>query len=428
MSDFHTMARLRIKAGALFFALAISMVIGLIIGSVLILEQSNRALLQQDKIREEVARNSFSGIQLLYATNETFQEGKTMDLYGRGKDSVFIKTIPWGAYDVLISRAVTGGQVHEEILIAGAEPDSNSAYALWLADLDRPLFITGSTRLTGRCFLPEAGIERAYVEGKSYSGNQLVYGAVQSSSRFVPEYNAGRIALLEQRLKQETFSCDSFVTWEELSGMDSVVQSFANKTMVIREQGPLTLENVYLNGNIILQSGTGIRITASAQLNNVLVFAPKIIIDKNVAGQFQSVASDSVIVSDDVQLDYPSSLIVCSKSSAKINCAIITGENFKLSGTVFCNRTSNDLQIHSLISLGNKCTITGEVYCSEEVELKGSVYGSLTCSVLYLRTNSAVYQNHLVDAVINRSEFPAEYAFGLLARNSFHKKKPIEWQ
>jgi hypothetical protein len=53
--------------------------------------------------------------------------------------------------------------------------------------------------------------------------------------------------------------------------------------------------------------------------------------------------------------------------------------------------------------------VTGLVYTPGYMDFKGDVTGSLYCGGFILRTPSAVYENHLLNAVVNAVELPGYY-------------------
>src|SRR5882757_8672986 len=181
-----------LKAGSLFYALSITVIMALLSTSLLLAAHYTRLRIQRDELREETGRNALSGLELLMSDQSPLAydgAAHETDLFGNRRDSVRLQKKSWGAFDILISEAHHNSLRQTLIAETGWQCDATEINALQLADLDRPLSVTGNTRLKGTCYLPKAGIQRAYIEGQSYSGDQLVYGAIKTSERFLPPYN-----------------------------------------------------------------------------------------------------------------------------------------------------------------------------------------------------------------------------------------------
>jgi hypothetical protein len=417
---------MKLQAGTLLYALAISLVIGMITTSVLINEQYNRILIQRDVIREEVTRNARSGINYLCAQqSENGNVEDDIDLYGRGKDSVQLLSRPWGIYDILIANAHTGDQQFQRIALAGSYPDAEQQYALWLGDMDRALKVCGNTELTGKCFLPKAGVERAYLEGKSYTGREMVYGSVDPSSRFVPEYNKERFTLLESLLKGELNVEDSLVFWNDLQANDTVQCSFSGPVCTVNHNSALIVSGNYLEGQICLRSSVSITVSANATLQKIVLIAPKIVVEDDVHGQFQIIARDSVIIGKNVHLSYPSAICLCAGKASPLETGIMINEGTEIDGTLFAVRTDELLQRQLLVDIQQDCIINGDIYTNDLLDLKGKVYGSVTCQKFSLTTNSARYENTLLDALINNTLYEPRPGGSVL--RGAKRKEVITW-
>lgn len=415
---------MKLPAGTLVYALAICMIIGMITASVLLNAHCNRMLLLRDVIREETARNAHSGIEYLCARNDAASYDSDVDLFGRQKDSAFISSRPWGLYDILTARAHTGNETFQRIALAGGLRDSAQRYALWLGDMDRALKICGKTELRGKCFLPKAGIERTYIEGKSYAGRELVYGPVSLSSRFIPEYSKARYELVEQLLSASPGENDSLIAWSEIQ--DSAFYPFDGGACVVQEKYPIVIDHQLLEGQLIIQSAVSITVKREAQLVNVLLVAPEVIIEEKTTGQFQVIARDSIVLGKEVVLNFPSALCLCSGKNALKKTAIVLGERCSVSGEIMAIAMENDLQRSTQITISKECRVRGSVYCNGSVDLQGTVAGSVTCQKLTLTTNSATYENTLLDAVIDITQLPADIPGGV-GTGSTKRKEVIQW-
>lgn len=417
----------KVQGGSLFYALAISVIIAMITCSILLAEHFTRISLVNDITDEEVIRNAESGIILACTDNENdYSEGSDLDLFGRGKDSVFVQRKSWGAFDIFISQAHTLNTSFEKIALIGCKESPDKNYALWLADMDRPLSITGATELRGKCYLPKSGVERAYIEGNSYQGSQLVYGEMNPSSRFTPLPSKNRLSLIERLLKGETHEDDSLVSWNDMQLLDTLNRSFKDNAIVVKERLPIRIHQ-NIHGQVCIISSVSIFVSNTSGLTNVLLVAPRIEIEEKTEGQFQAIARDSLIVGKDVHLDYPSALVVCADKSSPEFAGLVIQEQAKIMGDVFGYIPENDVRRHMTVSIERDAMIYGSVYCNDLVDMKATVIGSVICSKFVLKTNSAVYENHLMDAVINRSKRNEAYAGSFLCADEKSIKSVAQW-
>lgn len=417
----------KLNGGSLFYALAVSILIGMLTGSVILAEYYHRCLLHNNLIREEVIRNAESGI-IYFCTSEDMDVSETVDvdLFNRGKDSVLLQRKSWGVYDVCISTAHTGSIIAERIAMIGTYSAKENDFSLWLADMDRPVFVTGTTQINGKCYLPKAGIERAYIEGKSYSGRNLVYGTIELSERFIPHYVGERMNELEQLFTISSLESDTLVEWSSVAHGDEIVRSFSEKRLVISSDSPIHLSGQHLSGQIVLCSATSIIVDKTCTLQNIIITAPRIVIENSVEGYFQAFARDSLIVRSDVQLGYPTALGIVPVSGAIEQAALFVDRNTYIGGEIFLATDATDYKHQGSVIIQPESTIEGSVYCAGSVDLKGEVLGSVSCQKFILKTNSATYENHLMDAVIDCSQ-RSEFWLGSLLFNKSETTHVIQW-
>ncbi len=417
----------KLNGGSLFYALAISIIIGMLTGSVVLAQFYHRCILRTNSIHEEVVRNAESGVIYCCTVDAmNVEDDVDIDLFGRGKDSVLVQRKPWGAYDICVSTAHTGNITWKTIAMTGNIQEKEDAFALWLADMDRPLSITGSTQLNGKCFLPKAGVERSYIEGKSYSGRELVRGTIEPSSRFMPSYDTERMKGVTALFTTSASEFDSIVSWNEISSEEIIEQSFSGKRLIITSDLPIHLTSQQFTGQIVLRSIVSIIVSKEALLENIILIAPRIEIQKSVRGSFQAFARDSIIVGNDVDLGYPTVLGIIPLSGAIEKVAIVIGNSSKVCGELFLDCQTNDINHERNILLETESVIEGAINCYGSVDLKGSVLGSLCCQKITLRTNSAVYENHLMDAIIDCSQ-RSEFWLGSILFNKSETAHVIQW-
>ncbi len=72
-----------------------------------------------------------------------------------------------------------------------------------------------------------------------------------------------------------------------------------------------------------------------------------------------------------------------------------------------------------MLRLEKETELYSQIYSNGYVELKGSVFGSVVCAKFSLRSNSSLYDNHLLNATIDISKLPKDFVgFRLLKEES----------
>jgi hypothetical protein len=373
-----------------------------------------------------VLRNARSGIELLLGSHPGSDVAAEHDLFGRGIDSVRLTKRCWGAFEIALSTAHRRNETEELIALVGWQ-DANDNTALVLADLDRPLAITGQSELRGDCYLPVAGIKRAYIEGQSYGGDRLVYGQEKKAPRFLPPCNDTLVKKLLALFDFIPVGDDSVFPLEMFSATDSIYNSFRNKPLFIFASGALMIDAQDISGQVCIVSRTKITIGKNASITNALLVAPEIEIEKDAEGQFQAFARDTLIVHENVRLHYPSVLGIIGTARSADVALLQMKKGSHIMGQLFGAGTSSDFRKRVLIAVDANALVYGSIYCADLVDLKGSVFGDVTCAKFELRTNSAVYENHLLSAVINRSKRSPEFAASALSGKKGSRKTVVQW-
>jgi hypothetical protein len=417
-----------IKAGALLYAMFLIIVMAIISSSFILVNYCNNAYVVQVLKQEQIYQDANSGINygLSFHQEIPINTSLEVDLFDDEQHKVLIGKKHWGAFYILSSEAKWRNKLVSKSALIGANINEGERIALYLADQNKPLSLTGKTVITGNCYLPKAGVKRAYIEGKSFVGNKLINGIKYNSDKTLPPINEELIAEnLKNFLPRESIN-DSLLDYELFLEKDSIINSFQNKTLILYSPLNIELSNKVIEGNIVIKSDQQITVQSSATISNAILYAKGIIIKKNVEGTMQIFAKDSIIVEEDCQLHYPSVLALIGKGNTTVTRKINIAEKVSIKGSVFLYNENSDRKHQSLISIAEKAKITGQVYSSELLELKGEVQGGVFCKKLLLKTPSSVYENHLMDAVINREEL-SEYFVGVPLTETIKHQRIIKW-
>ncbi|MBL4669089.1 MAG: hypothetical protein JKY30_07475 [Flavobacteriales bacterium] len=417
-----------IKAGALLYAMFLIIVIAIISSSFILVNYYNSAYVIGSLKQEQLYRDASSGINYGLSFHQEIPLNSTIeiDLFNDEQHKVNVGKKQWGAFYILSAEAKWKNKLAVKSALIGANINEGEKIALYLADQNKPLSLTGRTIITGNCYLPKAGVKRAYIEGKSFVGNKLINGLKYNSQKSLPKINN---ELINENMKSfsPTLSItDSVLDYELFFEQDSIINSFQNKTLVLYSPLTINLSNKIIEGNIIIKSDKQILVSSSTIITNVILYAKGIILEKNTKGTMQIFAQDSIWIEEKCQLNYPSVIALIGKGNTEISRKIIIEEDVLIKGVVFLYNENFDRKHQALISIGEKSEITGQVYSSELLELKGKVIGGVFCKKLLLKTPSSVYENHLMDAVINRKDL-SEYFVGVPLTEVIKNQRIIKW-
>ena len=227
---------MRLRAYSLFFSLIISVLVFMIINSFVIesLQFNHSKNNYRSIIRNGV--NAMSGIYYALSSEIEIGESQQVQLFENDRDLVRIQKKQWGAFEVITSITKKNGYAMEKTALVGSQMELREV--LILSNLNRPLALSGSTKITGDCILPKAGVKRAYIEGQSYSGKKLINGLIS--------YAQSQIELDLDFFQHNPYINGDFSDEDSViifdGPMDSLIQPFFKNTIVVilpNEQQPI---------------------------------------------------------------------------------------------------------------------------------------------------------------------------------------------
>jgi len=380
-----------LRAGALYFAIVIAFFIAVVSASLIMLAAHYRNSYLKVVRYQRLVDNLESG--MVYVLKENQKNGiEKLDLYGFGTDSISINRDFWGIYELVEMRAFIERDTIESKFLLGKLPDS---ITLYLSDEDRPLSISGGTRITGNIMMPKSGLRQAYAEGKPYTGDRLVYeGKIKDSKRELSGLDEEVLSSLRYNLEH--------IEARKVDLVQNMQLPFGGAPRQLYLGKDARLDNVSLSGKIVLTSDSLITIGSNAKLSNVQVYAPKIKVEKGFKGRCQLFASDSLLVSEKVAFDYPSVIGLIRTSNSVNQPQLLLGKGSSFAGTIFSfekERTS----MQTMVSLEQDVKVKGEVFCAGLLKLeKGIVVnGKVSCNRFIMQTAQTLYENFLIDVAFN---------------------------
>lgn len=419
-----------IKAGSLFYALVISLLIAITTSFFLLSFYYKKIETINYELEQRLQRNVISGYNLLLSKqNEVgLNQQKQIDLFGDFEDSVSLQLKSWGAYEIAISQAKKGNKTVTRIGQIGYLRNKKDRYSLYLADKDKPLSLCGNTIITGNNFLPKTGVKRAYIEGQSFVGAVLIDGEIKYSEPTLPPLNNLLLTQLQQNLLKKSFDGnDSIIVLQNGLSGDTLNNSFFNKTLIFLSNSQINLSTGIYSGNLIIRSGSSINISGNVILNDIIIVAPKIKINKGFHGNIQAFATDSIILAPEVTLHYPSVLAVFTDGHNLNASHIILSQNDTITGDVFiCSKSGVTNRKSAGLIIPKTATIVGQAYSNGYADIQGTIIGSMMCEQLLLKTPSSVYENHLLNATIDIERLPEAFTSSV-ALVASQRKKTIKW-
>lgn len=411
-----------LHASALFIVIVIALVIGILCSSLMLIGYHYKSYVYDSTLLKRLESNAVSGINFMMAEKDQigYSKDSVIDLFGEGRDSVLLKKLHWGLYEVGIVKSFTSGHALNKVFLYGFDPDTLTRSAIFLVDFSRPLSVSGATIINGDCFLPEAEIKRAYIEGKSFEGTDLVAGNIKRSGKSLPVLDTIMTENFLKFLKGTPPDKEDFELKEDPEE-DTIRHSFFQKTLLLKYTGFLRLSSKVLSGNIIICSDTVVVVDSTAKLDNVLIFARGVRIENGFKGSIQVFAKDSITTGEYCEFVYPSSFGLFKIDFQTMQPFILVGKGTKITGILFSHQKVSDLQ-QTLITMEKETYLTGQVYADGYLDAKGTIYGNATCNKFLLKTASTIYENHLLDATIDLSRLSKHYTGSSIVSSSEHKR------
>lgn len=414
----------KLSGSTLIAALVVSLIISLLISSIILLQSYQRNVIVSHYLLERIKEDALSGFNLLLS-GETNKLGVWTEETASKREDVLVNltNVPWGLFQLQVSTIV---YKNDTLGYAGlvSKAMSNKQAVLFLEDTGQPLALCGQTKIVGDCCLPPSGVRMAFIEGKQFAGKELITGKILACQQKLIEPTGELMDYLERMFQHDSFEWCELYQWE--NGLNEIEISFLKSTRMYFSEDEILLNNGKVSGNVIIKSDKEVIISADISLNEVIIVAPRISIMSGFTGSIQLVATEQISISENVELVYPSSVTLISSSNSLITGeehTIDIGSNTTITGSLVYH--NSQFQQRGGINIGLNSKINGLVYSNNYVELKGRMNGILQTKFFRLKTPSAVYTNHLLDAEITYN-LPSSFLYGNLL-DSFTANKVVKW-
>lgn len=389
------------KAGALFYVIAICFLLAMISSSLIFFSYSGRVRLLSSQLEQQLDANARSGLQLLMSDPSGDTTTLVLDLYGQGNDSVILYKKPWGLMDICISKSVNRDR--SAFLLAMTGQKKKNMPALFIQNQNRSVHFTGEFQLEGTCYLPFGLVERSYMD-KGALGPLPLKGIVKESAGIATPFNTNMRERLQKIYSSHTNTYDSVLTVRNNNLPDTVIHSFEQNTLVIYSEDPIRISGQKYTGNIRIVSAKEIVLEKGSIISDIILAAPLITIRKEFDGTLQAFASDTLVIEENCRLNYPSVIGILKSEGRPALLSVQQGS--VVYGAVIGiaeNTGSNKL----LLDIRNDAIVKGLIYTEDILDIKGEAKGSVWASRVVLNTKSAVHENYISGARISDGLSPS---------------------
>ena len=145
-------------------------------------------------------------------------------------------------------------------------------------------------------------------------------------------------------------------------------------------------------------------------------------------GQCQLFATDSISIKQNCQFNYPSCIGVLQFASQKGSQARISlGDQTTFNGILFTYESSKS-DFQTLIDIGKNVQITGQVFAQGMIRFKemSQVNGNITANKFIYETNYTLFENYLMNTVVDERGLSHYYLTSSLFSVSSGKKKIMQ--
>jgi|GEM_PF-2688468 len=407
-----------IRASALYISVIVSLMIVIVCGTMLMAGLIYRMQDKQQERHTRLDNNVASGMQILLGEQEwaadTVMSVGLFDPTDEGiSDSVRLEKQAWGLYDIgRVSSWIGGDTLRRSFMMAPLPEDT--LMVLYVSDEDRPVSISGKSLIRGTAYLPKSGIRSAYVDGAGYKDKTLVHGLVWSSGRDMRTLNEGALLRIKELMA---------------SSLDTSQNISLSKQMDLSGQVIDQLTIVSADSLIIVNEYT--------KLDKAILIAPFVRIGPRFRGNVQVFARDSASIGDSVKLEYPSAVVVLQQDTAGFQARLTIGKHSEIEGALLMlddgyigkNGLSGRRTLMPVLSISDSCRVDGEVWSKGYVKIGRSVVvnGSVSTIRLMASHKSILYENYLIDVLLNARARSRYYLSPALLNAKRTKRKVLCW-
>lgn len=406
------------KASALFYAVIISTVVAILCFAMILNSLFYKKIHQTYWDKIEHFQSLDSGTNILLA--ETKSDVKEYKVKLNEKFTLSLSKKVWGLYEMACVKSIFRKKDSlQQNHLMGYHYNPAIDPSLYLSDQNKPVSLAGEIHLLGKLQLPKAGYKKAYVDRIPFSGTDIEEENISKSSKKLPSINRAVFNLNKERLNGQVFPSDSLIALPQ-----QIDWGFGKKTLLIKGQ-KMNLANIALKGNIVIMAEE-IQIEASANIQDIILYAKTIVIEEGFEGNLQAFASENIQVKKEVDLIYPSSLMLIPKKNNEVPTQLEIEDGAHVAGSIVLyneNKKTNQ----SILITRPECKIYGLIYSNALSQIQGEIIGSVFSKGFKLKTPASLYDNYLFNVSIDNGALPAQFAEGIVRERKNPKRTIVKW-
>jgi cytoskeletal protein CcmA (bactofilin family) len=399
----------KLKASSLMHAVFVCFLIAAVCFGMLMLS-SYTTLFQKRTVQvKQLQLTNDAAIQLAVSKIPTLENGSTTTSVFDDHILTNTKIMDWGFYKVICAKTYFKQDTIQRTILLGKATKSNTA--LYVTNYDKIVNVAGNVSITGNIKVPKGILDKKNMKGEQT--NISIQGTQEKSENLLPRLR-----------KLNTDMIPNSATELSVTSLEKekvYVNSFDQNTQVLNTNSLSFLAGKKLKGNIMIQSNGILVLKANMQLEDIIIKAKKVIVEKGFRGNVQIIAENGVTVAAKVQLLYPSSILIQQPKNA---ANVTIGKESVLMGGIVMTNSDHRTALKSMVAIDENSTIVGDIYCHGALELKGNVYGSVYADRLLTKTDESSYANLLMNATIDLSKLPENF----IGIPLFEDKKVIRYE
>jgi hypothetical protein len=401
----------KVKAQSLLFALVICFIMFSLVSFYILINYYNNIELNRYRLLGIARINAISGLNYLKNINDV-SFNKTVSLYNGLNDSVDISLKPWGLFKIAFAHSKIKDISYSKYVLLGNKITSTNFTALYLRNNHKPITIDGAALLAGDLFLPDPNIRYSNQAIITPGLERKIDINIKQSLDKLPEVSAEFMEIVESISEVDIKD----IRIEYGTQMyDSLVVSFSDPTKIIYSFGNIVLDRVFLKGNIKICSNTIIDIGRESKLEDVILSAPIIRIANEFTGRIQCLATDSILIGENVKLNYPSVLCIANNNNSQVGKSIILNKGDSIYGDILIYNSNRDTK-KNLMIVPERSYIYGRIYCNGAIDFHGSIVGSLYTDHLIF-VSSVFHENYISNSSINRKGLSPHYISAIFMKS-----------
>lgn len=388
--------RARFKGATLPVIMVISILVLLLVLFVYSLWDMHSLYYSSYHYRKQQQENLHSAI-VLYSNDSTFlkeyHEEKVFTLFGVDTTStVRFVTQRWGLYESLHVSSHNGKFSSTRLL--GKKQECDHRATLWLCDRNRALALSGETEVRGKIFAPLAGINYPEIDGKYYSGEEIPQALLGVAGIQLPPVDSTNLVFAKSLKENRAQSID-------LPGVTESYYSFQDPTTYLNVPEDENLNGTQIRGNVVLFADE-LTIPASSRINEAIVVARKVTIEEGFTGSLQIFCSDSVLVRENVTLQYPSGIFV---DSAIRYPSVTLSDGSEINGyVIILGKIRDEELLFSGYRQSENSRLRGLLYVDGTTNVQGEVSGAAYLKDCFFVSNQNVYAGTLYNTRVFRND------------------------